>query len=126
MVVRETFPNLLNKQNANREFVQVVSSRAINDLGSGSGTLQVVNPGPVSLTLRATSSSPLAHTSDITLFRTVPRIDIRNEITQNFGSTNTWGFGYNLTSPDVRHEEVGAIIRAKLLAQGGQYAPTHA
>ena len=123
---RGAITSLIDKQNANREFAQVVSGRAINDLGTGTGTLQVVNSGPVSVTLRATSSSPLAHTSDITLFRTVPRIDIRNEITQNFGSTNTWGFGYNLTSPDVRHEEVGAIIRAKLLAQGGQYAPTHA
>ena len=123
---RGAITSLIDKTNANREFVQVVSGRAINDLGTGTGTLQIVNSGPVSVTLRATSASPLTHTSEITLFRTVPRIDIRNEITQNFGGTFTWGFGYNLSSPDVRHEEIGAIIRAKLLAQGGQYAPTHA
>jgi alpha-mannosidase len=34
----------------------------------------------------------------------------------------TWQFGFNLASPDVWHEEVGAIIRAKLTTSGGHYS----
>jgi len=71
----------------------------------------------------ATSSHVLAHTSRITLAREVNRIDIRNDINRNFGGVFTWAFGFNLDNPDVWHEEVGACIRAKLLTQGGHYAP---
>ena len=77
----------------------------------------------MSVTFKATGDSPLAHVSRITLFRDSRRIDIRNEITEGFDGTHTWGFSFNLKSPDVRHEEVGAIVRAKLLADGGQYSP---
>ena len=96
----------------------------MNDLGQDPGVLEVESAGAVSVTLKATGQSPLAHTSRITLFRNSPRIDIRNEITEGFDGTHTWGFTFNLKSPDVRHEEVGAIVRAKLLADGGNYAPT--
>jgi hypothetical protein len=60
------------------------------------------------------------------LFREVDRIDIRNDITQNFGDVRTWSFGFNLDNPDVWHEEVGAVIRAKLLADGGHYSGRNA
>ena len=33
-----------------------------------------------------------------------------------------WAFSFNLASPDVRTEEVGAIIRVKTKADGGDYA----
>src|SRR5581483_7682392 len=107
----------------NREFARAVNGRFINDLGPGSGSLQVENAGPVSVTLRADASGPLSHTSRITLVRDKDRIEIRNDITQNFSDVYTWGFGFNLDSPDVWHEEVGAVIRAKLLTQGGHYSP---
>ena len=38
----------------------------------------------------------------------------------------TWGFGFNLSTPSVWHEEVGAVIQAKLLGQGGHYSPRNA
>src|SRR5581483_10846093 len=110
----------------NREFARAVNGRFINDLGPGSGSLQVENAGPVSVTLRADASGPLSHTSRITLVRDKDRIEIRNDITQNFSDVYTWGFGFNLDSPDVWHEEVGAVIRAKLLTQGGHYSPRNA
>ena len=37
-----------------------------------------------------------------------------------------WRFGFNITSPDVWHEEVGAIIRARLTTAGGHYSPRNA
>jgi alpha-mannosidase len=54
------------------------------------------------------------------------RIEIRNDINQNFDTTSTWGFGFNLDAPDIWHEEVGAVIRAKLSTQGGHYSPSNA
>ncbi|MGH7945783.1 MAG: glycosyl hydrolase-related protein, partial [Opitutaceae bacterium] len=48
-----------------------------------------------------------------------------NEITANFSDVREWGFGFNLRTPDVWHEEVGAVIRAKLSTDGGHYSPTH-
>jgi alpha-mannosidase len=119
---RGAITSLIDKGRSNREFVQAINSRSINDLGSGSGTLQVESQGPVSVTLLATSSGPLAHTTRITLFRNSNAIHIRNDITQNFDTVNTWGFGLNLSNPDIWHEEVGVVIRAKLLTQGGHYS----
>lgn len=123
---RGAITSLVDKTRGDREFARNVNGLAINDLGSGSGTVQVENAGAVSVTLRATSSSPLAHTSTVTLLRDSPRIEIRNDINQNFSDVRTWGFGFNLDSPDVSHEEVGAIARARLLAQGGNYSPRNA
>ena len=62
----------------------------------------------------------------VTLFTDIPRIDIRNEILSNFGDVKTWSYSFNVDSPDVWHEEVGAVIRAKLLAGGGHYSPRNA
>ncbi len=119
---RGAITSLVDKTRGSREFARTVNGRVINDLGAGSGSLVVENSGPVSVTLRATSSTPLAHTTRVTLLRDSRRIDLRNEITQNFGDVRTWGFGFNLDAPDVWHEEVGAITRAKTLAQGGHYS----
>jgi alpha-mannosidase len=117
--------SLLDKTRGSREFIRTINNRAANDLGGGSGgTLTIENVGPVSATLVATGSSPLNHTSRITLLADSRRIDIRNNITQNFNSIQTWAFGFNLTNPDTWHEEVGAIIRAKLTTHSGHYYPT--
>lgn len=123
---RGAITSLVDKSQGDREFVQVIDGRAVNDLGTGSGTVTVENAGAVSATLVATATGPLSHTSRITLIRDLDRIDIRNEITQNFSDVFTWDFSFNLTSPDVWHEEVGAVIRAKLLADGGHYSPRNA
>jgi alpha-mannosidase len=118
--------SLVDQGRGHREFVRVIGGRAMNDLGTGSGTIALENAGPVSVTLLATASTPLAHRTRLTLLRDSPRVELRSEITQNFSAVQTWAFGFNLDSPQVRHEEVGAVLRARLLTDGGHYAPTHA
>lgn len=110
-----------------REIVRQIGGKPINDLGGDrSGRISVENAGPVSVTLKAISSSPVAHTTRITFYRNIDRIDIDNRITQNFGDLKTWSNSFEINSPDVWHEEVGAVIRAKLLSQGGHYSPKNA
>jgi alpha-mannosidase len=123
---RGAITSLIDKTRGNREFARNINGRLLNDLGSGSGSLQVENAGPVSVTLRADASGPLNHTSRITLIQDKDRIEIHNQITQGFADVYTWGFGFNLDSPDVRHEEVGAVVRARLTTQGGHYSPRNA
>ncbi|NWG75024.1 MAG: glycoside hydrolase [Rubrivivax sp.] len=133
---RGAITSLKDKNRGNREFAKNIGGYSINDLHQFNnpnspptfGQLEPENVGPVSATLRATltSSSPLKHTTRITLIRNSNRIDIRNEINQNFSDVYVWRYGFNLNSPDVWHEEVGAVIRAKLLANGGHYSPRNA
>jgi alpha-mannosidase len=123
---RGAITSWLDKTRGNREFVQVINGRAVNDLGTSNGTLQVENVGAVTVTLLASAPSPLAHTSRITFIRNSGRIEIRNDINQNFNSVYTWGFGFALSNPDLWHEEVGAVIRAKLTSNGGHYSPRNA
>ncbi len=127
---RGAIESLVDKSRGNREFARPIDGRTLNDLGEGAGELAVETAGPVSVTLRATASGPLEHTTRITLVRDSPLIRIENEITRNFHSAGdappTWAFGVNFDSPDVRHEEVGAVIRARLLGDGGHYSPDHA
>jgi alpha-mannosidase len=123
---RGAIESLIDKTRDNREFVKEIGQRTVNDLGPGTGTLKAENAGPVSATLLATSDGPLDHTTRITLIRDVNRIDISNNIQANFNKTLTWAFGFELDAPDVWHEEVGAIIRARLLADQGHYSPRNA
>ncbi len=76
--------------------------------------------------MRVESGSPLVHTTRVTLFRDVDRVDIQNEITQNFSDVTTWDFNFNLSNPVLRHEEVGAVITAKYKSEGGQYSDRNA
>jgi alpha-mannosidase len=123
---RGAITSLKDKSQNNREFARNIDGYYLNDLGSSSGTLTVENAGPVSVTVRITAPKPITHVTRITLIRNARRIDIRNEITQNFGDIHTWRFGFELSNPDVWHEEVGAVVRAKLLADGGHYSPRNA
>jgi len=122
--------SLIDRKNGNRELVRNIGGRTINDLGEGTGRIEIEHDGPVFTTVKVTSSAPLKHTSQITLYHHIDRISISNEITENFSSEGDfpprWAFGFNIPSPDIWHEEVGAVIRAKLLADGGHYSPTHA
>lgn len=122
---RGAITSLVDKLRGNREFVRTIDARTMNDLGSGSGTVAVENQGPVSVTLRATSSAGLAHTSRLTFVRDSPRISVQNDITQGFNDTQSWGYGFNVDNPDIRHEELGSILRAKF-APVGDYATAHA
>ncbi|MBL8202872.1 MAG: glycoside hydrolase [Blastocatellia bacterium] len=114
--------SLIDKTRNNQEFAREINGRYINDLGPSGGTFEIESLGPVSATVKITASAPLNHTTRITLFRDSDRIELRNEINQNFSDVYTWGFGFNLENPDTWHEEVGAVIRAKQLTQGGHYA----
>ncbi|MBN2490664.1 MAG: glycoside hydrolase [Planctomycetes bacterium] len=116
--------SLIDKQRQDREFAARISGKSLNDLGPGTGTVVTENVGPVAATLVASASGPLKHTSRVTLVRGSPRITIENEIEQNFGDVRTWEFVFNLQSPVVWHEEVGAILRAKLARDGGHYHDT--
>ncbi|MEW6744513.1 MAG: CFI-box-CTERM domain-containing protein [Planctomycetota bacterium] len=123
---RGAITSLLDKRRGSSEFARTIDDRAINDLGPSSGSLQVENAGPVSVTLVAQAPSPVAHTTRITLLRGSRRIEIRNDIEANFETTLTWGFSFKLAAPDVWHEELGAVIRAKLLQDGGHYSARNA
>ncbi len=119
--------SLIDKQRNNRETVRTINGKVLNDLGGNrTGRIWIENVGAVSVTLRAVSSSPLEHSTRITLFRNSNRIDVENQITQNFGDLKTWSYSFDINSPDVWHEEVGAVIRGKLLANGGHYSPKNA
>jgi alpha-mannosidase len=85
----------------------------------------VENSGPVSVTLKCVSGAGGQHTTRITLFRDSDRVAIQNDITENFSDVRHWAFSFNLSSPDVHTEEVGAVIRAKTKSNGGDYADTH-
>jgi len=115
--------SFIDKTKNNKEFAKSVGGQYINDFGASSGTLSLEENGPVSVTILASASAPLSHKTRITLYKNVQRIDIKNEITQNFNGLYSWGFGFNLTSPQLWHEEIGAVIKADLLANGGHYSP---
>lgn len=122
-----TVTSLIDKTRGNRETVRNIGGRVLNDLGGNrTGKITVENVGPVSVTLRADSISPIPHTTRLTLFRDSDRIDIANEITANFGDVKTWSYSFDINSPDVWHEEVGAVIRGKLTTGGGHYYPRNA
>lgn len=123
---RGAVTSLMDKTRGSRELAAEVGGRFINDLGPVSGNLTVEHAGAVSATLLASADSPLAHETRITLFRDIDRIEIRNDIVQNFNATTTWGFGLAIQNPDVHHEEVGAILRARLTSDGGDYSPRNA
>ncbi len=120
---RGSITSLLDKTRSNKEFVQSFNGYTINDMNtSATGTLTVENAGPVSATIRSDSSSPLNKTSRITVYRDINRIDIDNTINQNFTNTLAWSFGFALNNPETNHEEVGAVVKAKLSSNGGVYS----
>ncbi len=118
--------SLVDKLRGNREMVRTISGRTANDLGGTSGSVVAENVGPVTVTLKATGTDPLQHVTRVTFVRDSSRIEIQNEIQQGFSSTYTWAFGFDLDGPDVWHEEVGAVIHARLSTGGGHYASRNA
>ena len=112
-----------------REWVKAVNKLYLNDLGSGLGNegegVKIENKGSVSATLVASTYKPIKHTTKVTLFNDSDRIEIENYITQNVDAKPvTYSFSLNLSKPDTWHEEAGAILHAKYMAKGGNYADT--
>ena len=123
--------SIIDKTNGNRQLVSLTNGKYVNDLGTGSdntGTSTVENNGPVSITILTTAvtSSVIPHTTKITLFKTVPRIEIDNQITQGFNNNQVWSYSFNISNPEIWHEETGAVIKAKLTTNGGHYAAQNA
>lgn len=125
--------SIRDKRRQSREFVRAFAglpageTSTVNSLGAGSGaTVEVENAGLVSKTLKIVGLMPLQRTTRITLYRNSPRIGIVNEITQNFGDVREWGFGFNVDAATVRHDEIGAVLSARLLSDGGHYATRQA
>ena len=117
--------SLIDKRRGNVELVAMIGGLKANDLAPNSDAgepLRVVNRGPVSVTVVARSDAGLDHETEITVYRDSDRIDIRNEITQNFADVRHWAFGFALDKPAVHTEEVGAVILAKRKTDGGDYA----
>ena len=121
--------SFMDKKDGNVELAGNIGGLKLNDFVADSDDgepLRVENRGPVSVTLRARSEAGLAHTTAITLYRGSDRVDIRNEITENFADVRHWAFSFPFTEPVVHTEEVGAINLNKLKSAGGDYADTHA
>ncbi|MBK8304513.1 MAG: hypothetical protein IPK98_14340 [Chloracidobacterium sp.] len=73
--------SLIDKTRGDRETVRNIGGRVLNDLGGNrSGSVTVESSGAVSVTLKAVSSSPIAHTTRLTLYKDIDRVDISNTI----------------------------------------------
>ncbi len=118
--------SLIDKAAGDRELIQSIGGRAANDLGGSDGVVAVESAGPVSATLLASGDGPLAHRTRVTLIEGVDRVEIVNEITENFNETQTWAFSFNLPDAGLWHEELGALLRVKLEQDGGHYAAQNA
>ncbi|MEO8765465.1 MAG: T9SS type A sorting domain-containing protein [Ginsengibacter sp.] len=128
--------SLIDKAHSNKQLVNSAgSSDYINNLGRNTtfesnsntgGTFVLDNSGPVSITVKFTSTSLVNHQTVMTVYKGIPRIDIDNKITKNFGSDflyNTFSFNNtSISSPTIWHEENGAVIHAKKVSTGGHYA----
>ena len=124
---RGSIISLIDKTQGSKEFATSIGGLSVNDFSTtGSGSIAVESAGPVSVTVVVTSSAGLNHKTHVTMYRQSHRIDITNEIIQNFGTTHTWAFTFNLSQPDVHTEEIGAVIHDKLTTNGGDYSPTQA
>jgi len=122
--IKELYDSLANS----RQLVKLTDGRYANDLGGNDDgeELQIENAGPVSVTLKAVSKNPVLHTVRVTLFASVPRIEIEDSIQQNFANVNTWAFSFDLKNQTTSHEELGAILKVKKESRGGHYADDNA
>lgn len=103
----------------------ITNNRVANAFDSATGATTVESSGPVSTTLRIDIDQPLVRTTRITMFESLDRIEIDNTIRENFSDLRTWRYEFNLDSPQTLHEEVGAIVRAATIAEGGDYSDQH-
>ncbi len=117
--------SLLDHRASDRDLVR--AGAALNRLtGSSSGAVTTESSGAVSATLRVTAGGSPAHTTRVTVYSGVDRVDVENRITQNFGATSGYQFDLRATSYAIRHEEVGMIARVDRASAGGSYADRNA
>lgn len=97
---------------------------ALNDFGDGSaGPIVVENAGPVSVTLRRSITGAVSRSVRVTLLRDVARAEIEDRISENLTNQSEYRFSVALADPQIRFEEVGAIARPGLAADGGDFLP---
>ncbi len=102
---------------------EMAAGSGLDDFGAGTGGVPVAeNVGPVSATLRMDLTDPNRRVR-VTLFGAIDRIEIDNEIFENRTTAGLYLFNLNLVNPDIRFEEIGAIARPGLEAQGGDFLP---
>lgn len=121
--------SLVDKSAPNVELAATIRGAKLNDFAPGSAEgndLVVESSGPVSVTVRITTEAERDHVTRVTLYRDSPRVDLRNEILENFGDVRHWAFSFNLKAPQVRTEEVGALVRVRRKSDGGDYAERNA
>jgi alpha-mannosidase len=101
-----------------------LAGTGLNDFGSGvAGAPVAENVGPVSATIRVDVAGPPARRVRVTLAKDVDRVEIDDEILQNHAATSHYRFDVAMATPQIRFEEVGAIARPGLIAQGGDFLP---
>jgi alpha-mannosidase len=118
---RGQITSLQDPTDGGREYVG--SGSALNDIGSssGTGTVTLESQGPVSVTLRLSAGSMTRETR-VTLFAGSRRVEVRNDINQNFTGDVGFTSRFDLAGMTMRHEEVGMIARVGRKSQGGDYA----
>ncbi|HVM96126.1 MAG TPA: hypothetical protein VMT89_07040, partial [Candidatus Acidoferrales bacterium] len=98
---------------------ELAGAASLNDFGAGASSgLTVENAGPVSVTLRRDVSGPPNRTVRVTLVRDAERIEIADEILENYTSLAEYAYDVNLSAPQLRLEEVGAIMRPGFVPTG--------
>ncbi len=97
-------------------------SMCYNGPADPSGSLHVAVQNSEMLELRCESRFPVRHMTRVRLYAGDPRIDIENTILQNFHDPLYCSFDFNVEQPEVWHEEVGAVIQARVHSEGGHYA----
>ena len=101
-----------------------MAANALNDFGSGTSSgLTSENVGPVSATLRRDVNGSPNRRVRVTLIKDVDRVEVEDEILQNTSAISVYRFPVNLTNPQIRFEEVGAVARPGLISQGGDFLP---
>jgi alpha-mannosidase len=122
---RGQITSFLDHRDGDRQLVAAGS--ALFDLGSGGGSVELENAGPVSTTLRVVAGGTPAHETRVTLYASpVDRVDVEQRVTQNFGGTVVSTSTFDVAAGLWRHEEVGMIARAARHAAGGDYADQNA
>ena len=99
-----------------------LADTGLNDFGAGVvGTPVAENAGPVSATIRVDVAGPPARRVRVTLVKDADRVEIDDEILQNHAAASHYRFDVAMAAPQIRFEEVGAIARPGLQAQGGDF-----
>jgi alpha-mannosidase len=112
--------SLISKKSGRQMVATLLNS--VEGADEANSILTIENAGEVSTTFRCTTKSPLKKVTFLTVFEDLGRIEIRNEIQQNFKDLRHWTFDFKINQPETWHEEIGAVVKAKRISEGGHYA----